>query len=80
MASDTPTHAPELGKVSDALVATFVSTILHDLTTCSSLESVCMQDMSTQLLDVFIGSSKEKVSDCSMTDRHTRRQTASHTY
>ena len=51
MASDTPTHASELGKVSDSQVATFVSTILHDLTMCSRTEIVEMRNLSTHLLD-----------------------------
>ena len=40
MASDTPMHASELGKVSDSQVATLVSTILHDPTMCSRMEIV----------------------------------------
>jgi hypothetical protein len=30
-----------------------------------------LQGSACQMLDVFIGSSQEKVTDCSMTDRHT---------
>jgi hypothetical protein len=62
-------------KVSDSQVATFVSPILYDRSMCSSMEGDRLHNLSTRFHDVFIGASQEKVSDCSMTDRHTHRQT-----